>query len=137
MSAPMNSINAETLYLIAHKVRGQPAFDVAIQMECPHCHGVGEPDGVDYEGPACDECSYQGYWWILPSTGHRAYPYMYKALDDLCITRENYPVPDDLRDFWNTPDIQIKDTEANLAAGRTLLETLGLLQPSQPFVRRV
>ena len=40
------------LYLIAHKVRGEPAFDVAQKML------VGEET-----------------YWIIPTSGHRAYPY--------------------------------------------------------------
>ena len=51
-------------YLIAHKVRGEPAFDVAIQMECPQCQGT-----------TCPECDAGGFWWIIPTSGHRAYPY--------------------------------------------------------------
>jgi len=50
----------ETPYLIAHKVRGKPAFDIAIQMQVA-------PD----EDP----------WWIIPTSGHRAYPYWYIELD--------------------------------------------------------
>jgi hypothetical protein len=42
------------LYLILHKVRGEPAFDIAQRM------------GVDGD----DEP-----WWIIPTSGHRAYPY--------------------------------------------------------------
>lgn len=38
-------------YLILHKVRGKPAFDVAFQMR------FGEEDG-----------------WLIPTSGHRAYP---------------------------------------------------------------
>lgn len=44
-------------YLIAHKVRGETAIDVAIQLE-----GAGtETD--------------PGPWWIIPTSGHRAYPF--------------------------------------------------------------
>ena len=51
------------LYLIAHKVRGEPAFDIAIQM-------------MMADGP----------WWIIPTSGHRAYPFWWgkdleRALD--------------------------------------------------------
>lgn len=45
------------LYLILHKVRGQPAFDVAEQLE-----GSGTPTD-------------SGPWWIIGTSGHRAYPY--------------------------------------------------------------
>jgi hypothetical protein len=52
------------LFLIAHKVRGEPAFDVAVQMEMP--------DGV---------------WWIVATSGHRAYPAVFMHLD--CVTPEH------------------------------------------------
>ena|SRR5579872_4663162 len=41
-------------YLIAHLVRGEPAFDIAIKMDVP----------TDDEP-----------WWIIPTSGHRAYPW--------------------------------------------------------------
>lgn len=44
------------LYLILHKVRGKPAFDVA-----ERCEDLGtETD--------------PGPWWIIPTSGHRAFP---------------------------------------------------------------
>jgi hypothetical protein len=39
-------------FLILHKVRGQPAFDIAEPMQIGDEHG-----------------------WIIPTSGHRAYPY--------------------------------------------------------------
>jgi hypothetical protein len=39
------------LYLILHKVRGEPAFDIAQRLM------IGEEEG-----------------WIIPTSGHRAYP---------------------------------------------------------------
>jgi hypothetical protein len=58
------------LYLIAHKVSGSPAFDVATRMECPECQFV-----EDNRNAKCSECDETGYWWIIPTSGHRAYPY--------------------------------------------------------------
>lgn len=49
-----------TLYLIAHKVRGEPAFDIATKMEMA-------------DGP----------WWIIPTSGHRAYPFWHEPLDSV------------------------------------------------------
>ena len=46
------------LYLIAHKVRGEPAFDIAIQMT------MGDE-----------------LWWIIPTSGHRAYPWCWQELE--------------------------------------------------------
>ena len=47
-------------YLILHKVRGEPALDVAIKMQ------VGND-----------------FWWIIPTSGHRAYPGYWWNLEDL------------------------------------------------------
>jgi hypothetical protein len=47
-------------YLILHKVRGEPAFDIADKLQ------IGDEEG-----------------WIIPTSGHRAYPYMAWILDDL------------------------------------------------------
>lgn len=67
------------LYLIAHKVRGEPAFDIAIQMACPECQTYESITGVLCESRKpqedCHECDQLGYWWIIPTSGHRAYPY--------------------------------------------------------------
>jgi hypothetical protein len=49
------------LYLILHKVRGSPAFDIAEQIEI---------EGEDVA-------------WIIPTSGHRAYPLRYWLLEDL------------------------------------------------------
>lgn len=62
------------LFLIAHRVHGLPAFDVATQMECPECD--------DYS-TECIECEGFGYWWIVPTSGHRAYPYWHTELNKL------------------------------------------------------
>ena len=51
----------DELYLILHKVRGQPAFDIA------HKLGIGDEEG-----------------WIIPTSGHRAYPYATWGLYELC-----------------------------------------------------
>lgn len=60
----------ETPYLIVHKVRGKPAFDIAIQMQVV-------PD--------------EESWWIIPTSGHRAYPFWHTSLEgvlkgDLCVS---------------------------------------------------
>lgn len=44
-------------YLILHKVRGQPAFDIAEKIM------IGDEEG-----------------WIIPTSGHRAYPYWYEKI---------------------------------------------------------
>jgi hypothetical protein len=54
---------SETMWLILHKVDGKPAFDVACKLE------ITEQNG--------DEM------WIIPTSGHRAYPYHTWKLEDL------------------------------------------------------
>ncbi len=107
-------------YLIAHKVRGQPAFDIAHQIPCPECNAEG-----------CNECDSTGHWWIIPTSGHRAYPYWFTELSWLATWDMPNP-PADLPDHYPTratPTI-------------SLAEALGLLKPkpkdtSSPFPRRL
>jgi hypothetical protein len=61
------------LYLIAHKVRGEPAFDIAVKMEMA-----------------------DGCWWIIPTSGHRAFPYWHCGFVPL----ETGPMPADLPDHY-------------------------------------
>jgi hypothetical protein len=48
----------DELYLISHRVRGELAYDVALRV---HRSGGEE-------------------LWLIPTSGHRAYPLAYKAL---------------------------------------------------------
>lgn len=61
------------LFLIAHKVRGEAAFDIAIQLE-------GYPGGPD------EIC------WISPTFGYRAKPYWWVPLRE-CLGPELDGVP--------------------------------------------
>lgn len=81
-----------TFFLIAHKVRGEAAFDVAIQMPCPLCD-LG--DGMVKEA-YCTECKDEGYWWILSSCGHRAHPYWHSPLPliEMLFFACNYEIPE-------------------------------------------
>src|SRR6267142_721857 len=65
------------LYLIAHKVSGEPAFDIATRMVCPMCdHGTMSVEtDCGWEVWPCGECDNTGFWWIIPTSGHRAYPW--------------------------------------------------------------
>jgi uncharacterized protein involved in type VI secretion and phage assembly len=68
------------LYLIAHKVRGEPAFDVAIKLQ------IGSEEG-----------------WIIPTSGHRAYPYWHDEL--VMEDAETGAMPPELRDHYEvTPE---------------------------------
>jgi len=109
----------ETPYLICHKVRGQPAFDVAIQMEME------------------DEV-----WWIIPTSGHRAYPWWQCRIDELDFLNGCHPdliltdCPDPWPDhYWQpgqTSDLVIPDN-----AGAGLLSALGITRPiTAPLERR-
>lgn len=111
-------------FLILHKVRGEPAFDVAIKMDCPACHGVGTPDVPDdwpYRVVGCDECDGTGEWWIIPTSGHRAHPWWTRQLHivepadvHIAITT---PVPDGWPDHYSTklaPRIDISSVFAAL-----------------------
>lgn len=109
----------EELFLIAHKVRGEAAFDVAIQMQVE------------------DEL-----WWIIPTSGHRAYPWAAIPLDH-CIMPHNAgtrrihisllgEMPSDLPDHYTT-----RASPAERAAeGQGLLAKLGLTRKAIPFTDR-
>lgn len=101
------------LYLICHLVRSEPAFDIATRMRCPLCQGVGGhkvPDfetGVvsDYDGSPCHECDGEGYWWIIPTSGHRAYPYWFNELNQGFSVEDilsEIPIPASLPDHYTT-----------------------------------
>lgn len=133
----------EQPYLIAHKVRGQPAFDIAIQMECPICSGVGEagrrPEDA-YEGPSCEACAAEGHWWIVATSGHRAYPYWSRKIADDFIKAMIDEFPDDHPDHYQC-DIDAETlrsiTVADITKAQSLLQSLGLIKPREPIRRRV
>ena len=111
------------LYLIAHRVRGQPAFDVATRMECPLCT---QEDG---DIPGCHECDDLGYRWIIPTSGHRAYPYNWAYYEFDHLLPPGNPMPPSLPDHYPTratPTI-------------SLAEALGLTKPRPlpPIIRRI
>lgn len=119
------------LYLIAHKVRGEPAFDIAQHMTCPTCEGTNDH---------CHQCDGAGHWWIIPTSGHRAFPYHYWPWDELAadsrkcssvfdpIPIEAPPMPPNLRDHYAV--------EREVA--RSLVDILGLIhKPLAPIKRRL
>lgn len=106
-------------YLILHKVRGEPAFDVAIQMTCPLCNRQG-----------CYECESEGYWWIVSTSGHRAYPALYWKVDDL-IDGSDPARFEDKSLIANLPDhYRVNKVEAPKEANAStkLLHELGLVR---------
>lgn len=107
---------ASELYLIAHKVRGEPAFDVAERIT------IGDEEG-----------------WIIPTSGHRAYPYWHMALIDAVFNPIEHAtditdvpdMPPDLEDHY--PIARAAEEPRPSPAG--LLAKLGL-RKAQPIVPR-
>src|SRR5205823_4324890 len=108
-------------FLILHKVRGEPAFDIAIKLD----------RDIDDE-PI----------WIIPTSGHRAYPYWQHELaimtwpeimNDPTLLPPLEPPP-------NWPDHYEVSAAPGKGkwTGRQLLEKLGLssLAQPKPFKRR-
>jgi hypothetical protein len=113
------------LFLILHKVRGLPAFDIAEQME------------VNGE-----------VWWIIPTSGHRAYPFRKWPFNELAYTVTGLTIPDDDKrtnyhmDEWTSwPDhYQASQARSRLAtAASDILSLMGLTKPkpTEPVKRRV
>lgn len=107
------------LYLIAHKVRGEPAFDIAERMVCPECQG---------HECGCIECDHEGFWWIVSTSGHRAYPFysteMSNFLSGNVLTIPE--MPEGLPDHYPT-----KQSKPEKSSGKSLLAQLGLLPKVQ------
>lgn len=106
------------LYLIAHKVRGELAFDIAIQLE------IG--DGVG---------------WLIPTSGHRAYPVMQWLLEDL-FDGSDYPHNrpaeyEPQADFDVIPDHYetVADKGRGVITGLSAL--LGIRKPTLEIKRRI
>lgn len=76
---PTPSRTMNDLFLIAHKVRGEPAFDVATKTPCFMCQIQESVTGdlIEPRWPQaeCTECDAEGFTWTIPTSGHRAYPY--------------------------------------------------------------
>lgn len=111
------------LYLIAHKVRGEPAFDVAEHMTCPTCNGTNDH---------CPSCDGAGHWWIIPTSGHRAFPYWDCKLNECLVNGMGeyesitYGVPNmppSLRDHYTT----------TAEAAINLIKVLGINKPAAPL----
>jgi hypothetical protein len=119
-------------FLILHKVRGAPAFDIAERND-----DMGTP-------------SDPGPWWIIPTSGHRAYPYSIWLLNQLVdFSKSSTSRPTDLpillktdAPMWEAhPDhYQVSMARSRLAtAAGDLLSILGLgrAKPQEPVKRRV
>lgn len=117
---------SEELYLVAHKVRGAPAFDVAIKMTCPHCNDANSCG--DYQGMACVECEGEGFWWIIPTSGHRAYPYWHQEISGLqCHHYDSVATVLD-----NMPESLPDHYPRNPSPSRSRIDVTGLLAAPAP-----
>ena len=91
----------DALYLIVHKVRGQVAIDVAQRVV------IGDEDV-----------------WLIPTSGHRAYPFSYQPLGDSAERMTEFANGEEweaLPDHYTEP--QHKGTFAQL---RSLAQLVGL-----------
>lgn len=126
------------LYLIAHKVRGEAAFDIAEQMPCPHCHGALEIE-TTVRDVACIECDSLGHWWIIPTSGHRAYPYWSTELfheDNRCVILLEAD-PNGMCEIPSMPPNLPDHYPARAAPTLNLVAALGLAKPRpQPPIKR-
>ena len=105
-----------TLYLIAHRVRGIAAFDIAIR-----CDDTGTENDP-------------GPWWLIPTSGHRAYPYWTYRLADLFAYQNVGDPPDEVPDHYQlaaAPKGQGQHSAADLAAA------LGIGKPKILIERRI
>jgi hypothetical protein len=105
-----------TDYLILHKVRGAPAFDVA-----ERCDDMGTE-------------SDPGPWWIIPTSGHRAYPYWTQPL-----SVEVPPMPDDWPDHYQTSESprRAKAEPMSRQEAEDLLSQMGFKMKPSTFERRI
>lgn len=107
------------LYLIAHKVRGVPAFDIAEHMTCPTCEGTNDH---------CHACDGAGHWWIIPTSGHRAFPYWTIELGELQFYREDKECWYTVIDCPSLPPAGLRDHYTTTTEAATdLIKVLGLI----------
>lgn len=103
------------MYLVLHKVRGQPAFDVAERCE--------EPVG-----------------WIIPTSGHGVHPIASWKLDGLLkadLGQVMDVAPETLASVPDHYQITVEPKQPKQKLGAALLEQIGLTQTTTPFERRI
>lgn len=118
-------------YLICHLVRGQPAFDIAIHM----CEGEAPCQSNCGLYPNCKDEEL----WIIPTSGHRAYPYWWSEVSLLSL-RDGEPGNElNITDFPappGTPDHYTTTAARGTGTIRNLAERLGLVQKPTLIRRR-
>lgn len=103
------------LYLIAHKVTGELAFDIAHKLP------IGEEEG-----------------WIIPTSGHRAYPLATWLLEDLADVSD-YPHarPAEFEgDLESVPDHYETKADLRRAQEADLFSALGFKRAAPVIVNR-
>ncbi len=121
------------LFLIAHKVRGEAAFDVAHRMDCPHC-----VTGIDQVIWGCFDCEELGYWWIIPTSGHRAFPFHYWPWDELACDSRINPSVFDPKPIEAPPlPVDWPDHFKSLPAPKPDITSLFKAQPKPHIARRL
>ena len=83
-------------HLIQHKVRGELAFDIAERCCATGGKEPCQPDCGNWNGEKC-LCAEE---WIIPTSGHRAYPFKTWPLTEL-IGLVTERVPDEWPDHYN------------------------------------
>jgi hypothetical protein len=118
----------EQHYLILHKVRGQPAFDIAILSDVKV-----RVDGVHEQ------------WWIVATSGHRAYPYWYAPIsltpeailvDGFAIAAFPPSMPEYLADHYAANEKPAAIPSKKVAAELSFLEAL-IGKPKGPPVEDI
>lgn len=115
------------LYLVAHKVRGEPAFDIAERQPCSECRTYEyiESIAVAKSNSGCPECDQRGFWWIVSTSGHRAYPYWSEDINALMYAAGyivDKSMPTDLPDHYPS-----RTPPQTKFSGKSLLSQLGLI----------
>jgi len=96
----------DELYLILHKVRGEPAFDIAQKIM------IGEKEG-----------------WIIPTSGHRAYPLSALPVSDPRVINVN---GDDWKSLPDHYEPKRDDHSHLIDAAREILMRKGLISAAKP-----
>lgn len=121
------------LFLIAHRVRGEPTFDIAERMDAPEWGTLSDP----------------APWWIMPTTGWRVYPFWHygpigpePTVDgpyfsiDMCVPFP--PMPPSHPDLYELNEMFDPSTPIpDRLDAPSLLLALGLIKPKQTIRRRL
>lgn len=123
-------------FLILHRVRNEPAFDIAIRIGCNICGQYTCQDGtiIGENNTGCNECDDLGWWWIIPTSGHRAHPVWSMKIEALF----SYAPGD--QHIWGPPPIPEgwPDHYPSRAASSINIQSVitALTTPAEPIERR-